>query len=319
MEEVCLVLDIVTSLKGKFKDKHINHILTGTIDSAIKSYKHDQIELFGKGSEHSTLFWSGVIRQTVVQGFLEKEIENYGTLHMTEAGTDFLEKPYPIMITEDHDYSDTDGDDDISAAGGQGGSADEVLFSILKDLTKKIAKRLNMPPYVIFQEQSLVDMTIQYPVNMEELKQIAGVGGGKAEKYGAEFIEIISQYVQDNEIDRPLNMVVKSVVNKSTQKVYIIQSVDRKITLEDIASSKGLKMSDLLDEMEVIVHSGTRLDISYYIDEVIDEEIQDEIMDYFRSAETDSIKAAIDELGDDEIGETELRLMRIRFISEVGN
>jgi ATP-dependent DNA helicase RecQ len=319
MEEVSLVLDTVSSLKGKFKDKHINHILTGTVDSAIKSYKHDQIELFGKGSEHSSLFWSGVIRQTVVQGFLEKEIENYGTLHLTKAGTDFLEKPYSIMITEDHDYSDTDGDDDISAAGGQGGSADEVLFSILKDLTKKIAKRLNMPPYVIFQEQSLVDMTIQYPVNMEELKQIAGVGSGKAEKYGAEFIEIISQYVQDNEIDRPLNMIVKSVVNKSTQKVYIIQSVDRKITLEDIASSKGLKMSDLLDEMEVIVHSGTRLDISYYIDEVIDEEIQDEIMDYFRSAETDSINAAIDELGDDEIGETELRLMRIRFISEFGN
>jgi ATP-dependent DNA helicase RecQ len=320
MEDVCMVLDTVSMLKGRFKDKHINHILTGTSDSAIKSYKHDQLEIFGKGSEHSNLFWSGVIRQTVVHGFLEKEIENYGTLHMSKAGTDFLEKPYSIMITEDHDYSDTDGDEDISAAGGQGGSsADDTLFLILKDLTKKIAKRLNMPPYVIFQEQSLVDMTIQYPINMEELKQIAGVGGGKAEKYGAEFIAVISQYVQDNEIDRPLNMVVKSVVNKSTQKVYIIQSVDRKITLEDIASSKGLKMSDLLDEMEVIVHSGTRLDISYYIDEVIDEDIQDEIMEYFQKAETDSIQAAIDELGDDEIGETELRLMRIRFISEVGN
>lgn len=320
MEDVCMVLDTVSMLKGRFKDKHINHILTGTSDSAIKSYKHDQLEIFGKGSEHSNLFWSGVIRQTVVHGFLEKEIENYGTLHMSKAGLDYLERPFSIMITEDHDYSDTDGDEDISAAGGQGGgSADEMLFSILKDLTRKIAKRLNMPPYVIFQEQSLVDMTIQYPVNMEELKQIAGVGGGKAEKYGAEFIEIISQYVQDNEIDRPLNMVVKSVVNKSTQKVYIIQSVDRKITLEDIASSKGLKMSDLLDEMEVIVHSGTRLDISYYIDEVIDEDIQDEIMEYFQKAETDSIQAAIDELGDDEIGETELRLMRIRFISEVGN
>ena len=320
MEDVCLVLDTVASLKGKFKDKHIIHVLNGTVDSMVSSYKHDQIELFGKGSEHTVLYWSGVIRQAVVQGLLEKEIENYGTLHITKAGLAFLEHPQPVMITEDHDYSDTDDEDDLIAAGGQGGgAADEVLFAMLKDLTRKIAKKLNMPPYVIFQEQSLVDMTIQYPVTLDELKQIAGVGAGKAEKYGSEFVTTIAQYVQENEIDRPLNMVVKSVVNKSTQKVYIIQSVDRKITLEDIASSKGLTLAALIEEMEAIVYSGTRLDISYYIDEVIDEEIQDEIMDYFRKAETDSMAVAVQEMGDDEIGETELRLMRLKFISQFGN
>ncbi|HOY48075.1 MAG TPA: DNA helicase RecQ [Flavobacteriales bacterium] len=319
MEDVCLVLDTVASLKGKFKDKHINHILTGTIDSVITSYKHDQLELFGKGSEHSTLYWSGVIRQAVVMGLLEKEIENYGTLHLTSVGTEFLENPQPVMITEDHDYSDTDDEDELAAAGQGAAAADEVLFSMLKDLTRKIAKRMNMPPYVIFQEQSLVDMTIQYPVTLDELKQIAGVGAGKAEKYGKEFVETIAQYVQENEIDRPLNMVVKSVVNKSTQKVFIIQSVDRKISLEDIASSKGLTLVSLIEEMEAIVYSGTRLDISYYIDDVIDEDIQDEIMDYFRKAETDSMAVAIQEMGDDEIGETELRLMRLKFISQFGN
>ncbi len=319
MEDICLVLDTVALLKGKFKDKHINHILTGTIDSAITSYKHDQIELFGKGSEHSTLYWNGVIRQAVVMGFLEKEIENYGTLHLSKSGTDFIENPYPVMITDDHDYSDTDDEDEIASAGQGAAAADEVLFSMLKDLTRKIAKRMNMPPYVIFQEQSLVDMTIQYPITLDELKQIAGVGAGKAEKYGKEFVETIAQYVQENEVDRPLNMVVKSVVNKSTQKVFIIQSVDRKISLEDIAASKGLTLVALIEEMEAIVYSGTRLDISYYIDDVIDEDIQDEIMDYFRKAETDSMATAVQEMGDDEIGENELRLMRLKFISQFGN
>jgi ATP-dependent DNA helicase RecQ len=320
MEDICLALDTILSVKERFKDKHIVNILTGTINSAVKSCKHDQNEFFGKGMDQSPLHWSGVIRQAVVQGFLEKEVENYGTLKLTKTGHAFLENPHEVLITEDHDYSDTDEDDDIIAANGQGGAAaDETLFAILKDLTRKIAKKHNMPPYVIFQEQSLIDMTIQYPITLDELKQIPGVGSGKAEKYGREFVQLISTYVKDNEIDRPMNMVVKSIVNKSTQKVHIIQSVDRKISLQDIANARSLTMDQLIEEMEAIVYSGTRLDISYYIDDVVDEDIQDEIFDYFRNSETDSMQAAVDEIADDEIGEFELRLVRLRFISEHAN
>lgn len=320
MDDICLVLDTVLAVKEKFKDKHIVHVLTGAFNSVVKSYKHDQLEIYGKGSDQTPLHWNSVIRQAVVNGLLEKEIENYGTLKLTRKGHEYLENPYSITITEDHDYSDADGDDEIITAGGQGaGAADETLFNILKDLTRKIAKKHNMPPYVVFQEQSLVDMTIQYPVTLDELKQIAGVGAGKAEKYGRELVQVISNYVQEHEIERPMNMVVKSVVNKSTQKVYIIQSVDRKIPLEDIARSKGLSLDSLIEEMESIVFSGTKLDIGYYIDNVIDEEIQEEIIDYFKGSDTDSIEEAIKALEDDEIEEFHIRLMRIRFISEYGN
>jgi len=320
MEDITLALDAVLAVKEKFKDKHIVHVLEGMINSPVKSYKHDELEIFGKGNDKSALHWNSIIRQGLVQGFLEKEVENYGTIKLTKAGHDYLEKPYSLMIQEDHDYSDTDEDDDIIAGGGQGGgAADETLFNILKDLTRKIAKKHNMPPYVIFQEQSLTDMTVQYPITMEELKNIAGVGSGKAEKYGQEFVRIISEYVKENEIDRPMNMVVKSVVNKSTQKVHIIQSVDRKISLEDIAGAKGLTMPQIIEEMEAIVYSGTRLDISYYINDVIDEDIQEEIIDYFKAAESDSIVPALKELEDDEIGEHEIRLVRLKFISEFGN
>jgi ATP-dependent DNA helicase RecQ len=319
-EDICQVLEVIDSLKGKFKDKHIVNVLTGVVNSAIKSYKHDQSEFFSKGDEKSALHWSSVIRQAVVNRFLEKEIENYGTLCITDEGKAFLDKPYEIMIAEDHDYTDVDSDDDIVSSGAQGGAAaDEVLFTMLKDLTKKIAKKSNMPPYVIFQEQSLTDMTIQYPITLDELKLIAGVGAGKAEKYGKEVVEMIAKYVEENEIDRPLNMVVKSVVNKSTQKVHIIQSVDRKLSLDDVAAARGISFGELIEEMEAIVYSGTRLDIRYYLNETIDEEIQDEIIDYFKQAETDSMSVALEELGDDEIDETTLRLVRLRFISEYAN
>jgi ATP-dependent DNA helicase RecQ len=317
-EDIGLVLDMISSLKGKFKDKHIVNVLMGVENSAVKSYKHDQFELFGKGTHQTALHWSSVIRQAVVIGLLDKEIENYGTLHLTKEGKDFLEKPYEIMIAEDHDYSDVDADDELGG-GGQSASADEVLFSILKDLTRKIAKRHNMPPYVIFQEHALSDMTIQYPITLDELKNIPGVGSGKAEKYGREIVETIARYVTENEIERPINMVVKSVVNKSTQKVHIIQSVDRKLALDDIAKAKGLTLTNLIEEMEAIVYSGTKLDIRYYINDVVDEEIQEEIFDYFRQAQTDSMAIALEEMGDDEIGETELRLVRLRFISEFAN
>lgn len=319
-KDICQILEVVDAFKGKFKDKHIVNVVTGVENSAVKSYKHDQSKYFSIGKDKTPLHWSSVIRQAVVNKLLAKEIENYGTLFLTEEGKNYLKKPFEILIAEDHDYSDSDNDDDIVTSGGQGAAAaDEQLFVMLKDLTKKIAKKLNMPPYVIFQEQSLVDMTIQYPITIDELKQIAGVGTGKAEKYGAEFVKIISSYVEENEIDRPVNMVVKSVVKKSTQKVHIIQSVDRKLALDDIASAKGLSFNALIEEMEAIVYSGTKLNIRYYLDDAIDEDIQDEIIEYFKQAETDSMAVAIEELADDEIDETTLRLVRLRFISEYAN
>jgi ATP-dependent DNA helicase RecQ len=319
-DDICLAIETALAVKEKFKDKHIINILIGNANTTIRQYKHDQLELFGKGMEHSEQHWSSVMRTAVVSGLLQKEIENYGTLKVSEAGHKFLDNPYTIMVTEDHDYSDVDADDEIISAGGQGsGAADEVLFNMLKDLTKKIAKRHNMPPYVIFQESSLIDMTIQYPITLDELKQVSGVGEGKARKYGKEYIEMIDKYVKDNEIERPINMVVKSVANKSALKVYIIQNVDRKLDLNDIASAKNLTIDELIEEMEAIVYSGTKLDIGYYINNTIDEDIQEEVYEYFRATETDSMAVAVNELGDDEIGETELRLMRLKFISDHGN
>jgi ATP-dependent DNA helicase RecQ len=319
-DDICLAIEAVLAVKERYKDKHIINILMGNANTVIKQYKHDKLEVFGKGMDNNDHHWSSVFRSAVVNGLLLKEIENYGTLRVSPAGHQFLDKPYSIMVTEDHDYSDTDSDDEVIAASGQGGSAaDDLLFNMLKDLTKKIAKKHNMPPYVIFQESSLIDMTIQYPITMDELKQISGVGEGKARKYGKEYIELIEKYVKDNEIERPMNMVVKSVANKSALKVYIIQSVDRKLDLNDIAKAKNLSMEDFIEEMEAIVYSGTKLNIGYYIDDTIDEDIQEEVYEYFRSTETDSMAEAVKELGDDEIGETELRLLRLKFISEHGN
>jgi len=319
-DDICLAIEAVLAVKERYKDKHIINILMGNANTVIKQYKHDKLEVFGKGMDNNDHHWSSVFRSAVVNGLLLKEIENYGTLRVSPSGHQFLDKPYSIMVTEDHDYSDADSDDEVIAASGQGGSAaDDLLFNMLKDLTKKIAKKHNMPPYVIFQESSLIDMTIQYPITMDELKQISGVGEGKARKYGKEYIELIEKYVKDNEIERPMNMVVKSVANKSALKVYIIQSVDRKLDLNDIAKAKNLSMEDFIEEMEAIVYSGTKLNIGYYIDDTIDEDIQEEVFEYFRSTETDSMAEAVKELGDDEIGETELRLLRLKFISEHGN
>lgn len=319
-DDLAMVIEVVQLVKEKFKDKHVINILVGNENSTIKQYKHDQLELFGKGSEETELHWSSVIRTAVVMGLLNKDVENYGTLKVSAAGQKFLEEPYSVLITEDHDYSDADADDDMIVAGQSGGgAADETLFAMLKDLTKKIAKKHNMPPYVIFQEPSLVDMTIQYPITIDELKQVSGVGEGKAKKYGQEYIELIAKYVQENEIDRPMNMVVKTVANKSIQKVHIIQSIDRKLSLPDIAAARGLKMEDLIEEMESIVYSGTRLDISYYLEDEVDEDLLEELFDYFKSAETDSIAVAMKELEDDDIDEQVVRLARLQFISKYAN
>lgn len=316
-EFVVNVLETVLAVKEKFKADHIANILAGKVTSAIKSYKHHKLEQFGIGDEKDEKFWNMVIRQALIAKFLAKDIENYGLLKVTQKGQEFIEKPYSFMLAEDHDYSDTT--DEENAFGARTAAVDEELFSILKDLRKKISKQKDVPPFVIFQDPSLEDMAIQYPITIDELQNISGVGAGKAQRYGKEFVEIISKYVQEKEIIRPLDMVVKSVVNKSGIKVYIIQSIDMKRPLEDIAEAKGLEMGELISEVEAIVNSGTRINLDYYINMVIDEDRQHDIYSYFREeAESDSLEEAIAELGN-EFEEEEIRLMRIKFLSEMGN
>ena len=316
-EAVVSVLETILAVKEKFKADHVANILAGKVTSAIKSYKHHKLEYFGIGEDKDEKFWNMVIRQALIAKFLVKDIENYGLLKLTPAGMDFLENPTSFMLAEDHDYADSA--DEENAFGARTSAVDEELFSILRDLRKKISKQKDVPPFVIFQDPSLEDMAIQYPVTIDELQNISGVGAGKAQRYGKEFIEIIKKYVEEKDIIRPLDMVVKSVVNKSGMKVYIIQSIDVKRPLEDIAEAKGLEMSELLSEIEAIVNSGTRINIDYYINSTIDEERQNDIYMYFREeAETDSMEEAIKELGN-EFEEEEIRLVRIKFLSEMGN
>ncbi len=319
-EYITMVLNTIIELKEKFKADHVANVLAGIKTSQVKTYRHHHLDIFGSGNEKNTKFWNAVIRQALIAGFIQKDIENYGLLKMDEKGYEYLKSPYSIMIAEDHDYPETE-DDDLTGYGMERtGSVDDELFSILKDLRKKISKKLNLPPFVIFQDPSLEDMATQYPVSIEELQNISGVGQGKAKKYGLEFVELIKRYVEEKDIIRPQDMVVKSIVNKSGIKVYIIQSIDRKISLEDIATAKNLEMSQLLDEIESIVNSGTRLNIDYFIDTVLDKDHQDEIYEYFREdAETESLEDALNELGEDEYTEEDIRLMRIKFISEMGN
>lgn len=322
-DDLELVLECVLEIKEKHKIKDVINVLMGTLTATAKSYKHNALESWGKGIEHDKdeKFWMAVLRQTVVNGFLAKDIENYGIIRLTDKGHAFLKKPTSIKFTRDHDYNNTDRDDDDFAMGGKGGSsaADEVLFSLLKDLVKKTAKAKGLPPYVIFQETSLEEMAIQYPITMDELTKISGVGTGKAAKYGKAFIDLIKNHVEENEIERPVDMVIKSVVNKSGLKVYIIQNIDRKISLNDMAKSKNLKLADLLTEIETIVESGTKVNINYYIEDNIDEEKQEEVMAYFKESQTDNISAAMKELGENDYTEDEIRIMRIKFLSDFAN
>ncbi len=316
-EAVVSVLETILAVKEKFKADHISNILAGKVTSAIKSYKHHKLEFFGIGEDKDEKFWNMVIRQALIAKMLTKDIENYGLLKVTQRGLDFLEKPTSFMLAEDHDYADTV--DEENAFGARTAAVDEELFSILKDLRKKLSKQKDVPPFVIFQDPSLEDMAIQYPITTDELQNISGVGAGKAQRYGKEFVEIIKKYVEEKEIIRPLDMVVKSVVNKSGIKVYIIQSIDMKRSLEDIGEAKGMEMGELLSEIEAIVNSGTRINLDYYINAIIDEERQHDIYSYFREeAESDSMEDAIKELGND-FEEEEIRLMRIKFLSEMGN
>ncbi|MES2591405.1 MAG: DNA helicase RecQ [Bacteroidota bacterium] len=324
MDDVALAIEAVQDVKEKFKTKDIINILLGVINSTTKSYKHNELECFGKGTEDdkNEKYWNAVIRQALVSGLLAKDVENYGLLKVTPEGKTFMDEPYSMMVTKDHDYEGSDSDDDDAGGpgGAKGGSgADPALFAALKDLLKQTAHKLKLPPYVIFQELSLEEMAIQYPIKMDELVNITGVGQGKAQKFGKPFLDLITKYVEENEIERPSDMVVKSIVNKSGLKVHIIQSIDRKLPLEDVASAKGMSLADLITEIESIVHSGTKVNIAYYINDNMDEDKQQEALEYFKESATDSIDAAITELGEDDYTEEEIRLMRIRFMSEFGN
>ena len=310
-------LQLVSDVKEKFKIEHLVNILIGEADSAIKSYKHDKLELFGAGSEKSRQFWTMVYRRALVSSFIEKDIEQYGLIKLTDEGQKFLDNPKSFMLMEDHNFDENEEEEKIQEKGGVS-ALDSTLFAILKDLRKKIAKTNNLPPYVIFQDPSLEDMCTNYPITLEELANIQGVGAGKAQKYGKEFVEVIKQYVEDNEIERAQDMVVKTVANKSKFKVYIIQNIDRQIDLEDIASALGLNFDELIKEMEAIVFSGTKLNIDYYINKILDEEQQQEIMDYFMEASSDNISEAFDEFEGD-YAEEDLRLMRLKLHSKHGN
>ena len=321
-DEVKTVIECILEVKQLFKAKHICNIITGKNNSTIKSFKHDQLNSFAKGADKDEKFWNAVVRQTLIHRLIVKDIENYGLLKVTESGHEFLIKPFSIMLAKDHDYENPDYDEDFITAGGghKSSGTDNTLFTMLKDLRKDISKKENLPPFVIFQDPSLEDMSIQFPITFEELNQITGVGAGKAKKYGQPFLELIENYVEENEIMRPMDMVVKSVVNKSGFKVHIIRSIDRKMSLVDIAYAKNLSLDEVLTEIEHIVSSGTKINLDYYINETVDQYHQEDILDYFKEdAETDSIEEALEELGEDEYNEEEIRLMRIKFMSEYGN
>ena len=325
-EEMCVVIELILSLREAFKADHLAAILAGVDNSIIKSYNHHKHELFGYGRERGVRFWSAVIRQGLILHLLDKDIERYGLINVTIAGREFYEHPTPLMLTEDREFVDGEDDDDdepVIGAGkhGQsgGGGGDQNLLAMLKDVRKDLARRQNLPAWVIFSDPSLEDMSIQYPMTVDELKNCQGVGEGKARKFGKPFIELIAKYVEENEIVRPDDFVVKSVVNRSANKVFIIQSIDRKLPFEDIARNKDMDLDELLDEIESIVGSGTRLNIDYYIRQTIDEDKVDDIYDYFKEeADSDSITDAMKELGAD-YTEEEVRLVRIKFLSEVGN
>lgn len=316
-EYVKMLLNVVNELQEMQKAKHVCAFLSGGVTADIKNYKHDQNALFGIGKERDEHFWNAVIRQSVVGGFLYKDIETYGTLKFTEKGREFLVNPYPYILLKQHDFSATDDDDSI-VANGKGGAFDETLYAMLIDLRKSLSKQNNIPPFVIFQEPSLKDMCFHYPITLEEMTNIQGVGTGKAQRYGAPFIDLIARYVEDNDIDRPDDLVMRSLVNKSGLKVQLIQNIDRKLPLEDIGRAQGKSIDEVIDEIETIVSSGTRVNINYYIDDILDKENQEEIFDYFSEAETDDLIAAYHEF-DGDYTEEELRLMRIKFMSEMAN
>ena len=317
IDEVVKLLQVVRDTKHLYKSKEIVFTLIGRVNAVIKAHRTDSQSFFGCGSDHDEKYWMALLRQVLVAGYLSKDIETYGIVKITDKGLDFIKNRESFMMSEDHEYNETE-DEAIVTAAKSTGVADEALMGMLRDLRKKVAKKLGVPPFVVFQDPSLEDMALKYPISLDELINIHGVGEGKAKKYGKEFIELISRYVEDNDIIRPDDLVVKSTGVNSVNKLYIIQNIDRKLSLDDIASAKGLKMDDLIKEMEQIVYSGTKLNIKYWIDDMLDDDQQEEIHDYFMESLSDNIEEALKEFeGDYDLDE--LRLMRIKFISEVAN
>jgi ATP-dependent DNA helicase RecQ len=320
-EDLLTVLELIAEMKEQFKTDHIANILAGVHNSIIKSYNHHELPLFGIGKEQGVRYWTAIIRQALVYHFLEKDIERYGVLSCTKQGLDFLKNPYTVMLVEDREFVDVDDEDETvsSAAQRGGGGGDPALLSMLKDLRHSMSKRINLPSYVIFQDTTLEDMTILYPVNLEDLKKCQGVGEGKAHKFGKEFVDLIARYVEENDIQRPDDFVIKTAANKSLNKVYIIQNIDKRVPLDEIADAKGLEMDDILTEIESIVNSGTKINIDYYIKQTVDEDKVDDIYNYFKEeATSDSLQDAVTELGRG-YTEEEIRLIRIKFMSELGN
>ena len=316
-DQVVILLETIRDTKELYKPKEIVLTLIGKLNATIKAHRTDAQKFFGKGKDFDEKFWMALIRQVLVDGLLSKDIESYGVLKVTEKGHDFVKNPQSFMMSEDHEYSEAE-DEAIVTAAKSSGTADEALMAMLIDLRKKVAKKLGVPPFVVFQEPSLEDMALKYPVSIDELSNVHGVGEGKAKKYGKEFVELIARYVEDNDIMRPDDLVVKSTGANSALKLYIIQNIDRKLPLDDIAKAKGLDMDTLLKEMEQIVYSGTKLNIKYWIDDILDDDQQEEIHEYFMESHSDKIQDALDEF-DGDYDTEELRLMRIKFISEVAN
>ena len=314
-DELCAVIETIMALKEKFKADYVIDVMVGKETSVIKSHMHDQLDVFGCQDAGNEKLLKAVIHQATIAGYVEKEIENYGILKITDKGYDFLKNPKSFRIVEDREY---DEDEEVTLKSGGTSAMDPELFSILKDLRKKIAKQLGLPPYVIFQDISLEAMATTYPVTLDELQNIPGVGAGKAKRYGKEFVDVIKTHVEENEIERPEDLIFRTVPNKSKLKISIIQGIDRKIALDELAESKGLEYSELLDEIEAIVYSGTKININYFLDEIMDDDQQEDIIEYFKDSESDDLEAAIQELGDT-YTEEEIRLVRIKFLSEMGN
>lgn len=312
------VLLTVQAVNESFTIPYLVNILCGHKNQEVATYRHDKLKIFGVGKDHDDHYWNSVIRQTMLHNLVIKDIENYGVITLSDKGKAFIKKPVKTMISLNHDFEGLESESD-GPSGGGGGALDPELLKMLQDLTKSVAKENKLPPFVIFQQPSLEDMATQYPTTMEELAQIQGVSRGKAERYGQPFIELIADYVEENEIEKPSEMVVKSVANKSALKVYIIQNIDKKIPLDQIARGKGLTRDEMLQEMETIVSSGTRLNLNYYINDMMESERQEEVFDYFRSANSDSVEAALQELGEDDYSPEEIKLMRIKFLSDMGN
>lgn len=315
--EAKLVLQTVLATKEKYKAKELVNTLIGKVTALVKSHKTNELSCFGKGSEKDDRFWMAIIRQLLVSKYLKKDIETYGVIRLTDEGKAFIKSPQSIMIAKDHTY-DVGTDDSIVSSSKSGVATDEVLMGMLKDLRKKVAKKLEVPPYAVFQDPSLEDMTIKYPITIDELVNVHGVGDSKARKFGQEFIELIKNYVEENDITRPDDLIVKTTGANSSLKLYIIQNIDRKLPLDDLADAKGMQMSEFIKELEQIVYSGTKLNIKYWLEDIFDEDQMEELHDYFIDAESDDIETALKEFGGD-YDEEELRLFRIKFISEVAN